>query len=160
MPRSSRSPGDSCDQPENVAHGPREARPRRWEQQPLPLRSLSKHRPSALSWKPAGATDAAPEVRETGQRLPAREWRSGRPFGTCFLSTCCVPGPGQSAGTMVLHQMAMLPAPVELTWGRQIVNEKARLSAVFVCRRPLLAGSRSSHSKQCLPLGPRTGVYP
>ncbi|XDA82555.1 hypothetical protein R6Z07F_012470 [Ovis aries] len=29
MPRSSRNPGDSCDQPENVAHVPREARPRR-----------------------------------------------------------------------------------------------------------------------------------
>ncbi|KAF4023542.1 hypothetical protein G4228_015443 [Cervus hanglu yarkandensis] len=31
MPRSSRSPGDSCDQPENVAHGPREVRPRRYK---------------------------------------------------------------------------------------------------------------------------------
>ncbi|KAI4538420.1 hypothetical protein MG293_011823 [Ovis ammon polii] len=31
MPRSSRNPGDSCDQPENVAHVPREARPRRYK---------------------------------------------------------------------------------------------------------------------------------
>ena len=71
MPRSSRNPGDSCDPPENVVHVPREVRPRRWGQHPLPLPSpwqFTKCCPSAFSWKPAGITSCAYRCSTWGQR--------------------------------------------------------------------------------------------
>lgn len=62
----------------------------------------------------AAPTDAAPEVRETTVAFSqgAEERSSIEPV---FIEHLLCASTGQSAGTVVLHQMAVLPAPVELT---------------------------------------------